>query len=199
MKYIEIAEYTDICSTAFVKAIDSIYDSSLYIESLERIVINLSNKDVKEMFRYYMDMEIKDLCRKFGKRVIIVDTCTLKNNWKRYSMSIDERLADFKITIRDDSLLVNTVLLSNMLTKKWKELDKNKSIIKIAHDKLDSSDICNIIVNAIGKDYICEYKSPYKIIEDINLDVFGSLNEKIPDNLVDYVKNILLINNLITS
>lgn len=198
MKYIEVAEYNDMCSTAFVKAIDSIYDSSLFLESLDKIVINLSSKDVKDMFQYYMDKEIGALSKRFGRKVIIIDTCTLKTNWKKYNISIDERAPDFKFTIKDDSLLINTVLLSGILTRNWKELCKNKNIITISHDKLDSQDICHIINKSIGEEYICQYKTPYKIIEDINLDIFGMYNESIPEELVDFVNNTLINNNLIT-
>lgn len=199
MKYIEIADYNDVCSTAFVKAIDSIYDSSLYIESLDKIVINLSHKDVKAMFQFYINKELENLSKRFGKKVILIDTCTLKNNWKRYNISIDQRMSDSKFTIKDDSLLINIVLLGNLLTRKWKELQRNKQIIAISHVNLDSHDIHTLIKKLIGESYICQYKTPYKIIEDINLDVYGACyNEKIPEELVDFVKNKLITNNLIT-
>jgi hypothetical protein len=199
MKYIEVAEYMDVCSTAFVKAIDSIYDSSLYVESLDKIIINLSNKDVKDMFNYYIDKEIDSLSKRFGKKVIIIDTCTLKNNWKRYSISIDDRFGDCKFTIKDESLLINTVLLSNILTRKWKELCKKKDIISISHDCLDSHDIIQVVKKKIGKDYINHYQTPYKIIEDINLDMFGTSLHTLPEDLSDQIVNVLIKNKLITS
>ena len=199
MKYIEVVEYNDVCSTAFVKAIDSIYDSSLYVESLDKIIINLSKKDVKDTFQFYIDEEITALNKRYGKRVIIIDTCTLKTNWKRYSVTIDERLADCKFTIKDDSLLINTVLLSSLLTRKWKELLRKKNIIAISHDQLDSHDIIRVVKNCIGGDFISHYNTPYKIIEDVNLDMFGAKNEEIPEDLVDFIKNVLITNKLITS
>lgn len=199
MKYVEIVDYNDVCSTAFVKAIDSIYDSSLFIESLDKIVINLSQKDVKDMLKYHIDEEMRILSKRFGKKVILIDTCTLKNNWKRYSISIDERLNDSKFVIRDDSLLINTVLLSNILMRNWEELEKNKDVITLSHENLDCADICKIVENSIGKSYIYHYKTPYKIIEDINKDIYGScINQDIPEKFVDFVKNKLLTHKLIT-
>lgn len=197
MKYIEIVEYVDICSTAFVKAIDTIYDSSLYVESLDKIVINLSNKDVKEMFVYYVDAEIQAVNRKYGKKVIIVNTCTLKSNWKNYNTSIDHRLSEHMFAIKDDSLLINTVTLTKLLTRKWKDLRKSKEVVTISNDRLDCCDIINIIKKSIGEMFICRYKTPYKIIEDINNDYYGIAGEDIPNELVDFVKNTLITNKLL--
>ena len=195
-KYIEIVDYTDLCSMAFIKSLDSMYDV-VCDESTDKMVFNIANKKVRELFEYHMDMEIQHISSFFGKKVIIIDTCTLKKNWKRYSISVDDRVINDKYCVIDDSLLIDLKALTKILERKWKDLCKRKNVITLSFEQFDIHDIRKTIISLIGKDHIKRYESDFKIIDDLNMNYFGILEGDSLDDLKDKVTGILINNNLL--
>ncbi len=199
-KYIEIIDYTDLCSTAFIRSLDSLPEV-VYDDSTDKMIINMSNKDIRELFEYYLDMEIQSISSVFGRKVIIIDTCPLKTNWKRYSIGILEKeffeKAESKYYVIDDSLLIDMKALTKLLERKWAELRKKKSVITLAYEGFDIQDIIKETISLLGENHIIRYESDFKIIGDLNLDYFGILTEDIPLYLRDHLTNVFVNNNLL--
>lgn len=195
LKYIQIVNYIDICSTAFVRFLNDIPHN--YDEDNESLVINLSNPKYKEILKYHLDNEIKAVSNTYGKKTIFIHTCTLKNNWKGYNITVDETCLYNKYEIIDDSLLVDVNLLTKILERKWNDINKKKNVITISDQNIDVNDVDKLLIGFIGNEFVTKYKSDYIIINDINANYYGIKTEDMPEDLVDSIKNKLINYNLL--
>ena len=189
MKYISIINYSEILSEALLNVLDS---SCLNDEEI--ILLNLKNKNNKDIFKQTLDRSIKNvLSNNFGKVNILIKSCKPYNNWRKELRG--HALKAYTYSLIDNEIRYDKRHLDSFIMSQYKKLTKNKTqvnkIFHLAQDELDYLDIKNVIKYFVGENFISEYKSSYNILEDNNLNYIHRVNSeivKIPEYLFSYMK-----------
>jgi len=182
IKSIALLNFTELCSTAFVCLIDDIIGNNFQY-------IDIGNKNVKELYFYYIIQEILQY-EKQGLQVIIVNSCMLQNNWRYVDNGFN-----YTFSVVDDALKIGDRKISDILNSFWKLLCKNPSYNTIRNKELDNKDLIKIIREQIGDSHLVLTKIKLEYITDLN-NLFKR-RKRIPQYLSEEITKVLRNYNLI--
>lgn len=182
IKNIVLLDFTELCSLALVSTLDEVVGNNFQY-------INIGNKNIKELYFYYIIQELLQYEKK-GLQVIIVNSCMLQNNWRYVDNGFN-----YTFSVVDDSLKIGDRKISDILNGFWKLLCKNSSYNTIRNKELDNKDLIKIIREQIGDSHLVLIKIKLEYITDLN-NLFKR-RKRIPQYLREEITKVLRNYNLI--
>lgn len=180
---IKIINYIDLCSSAFLNAIDQMSLNG------DQIMIDLSNRETKQLFDFYLNSQLQQQ-RQFGYHNVVINSCNPDCNWRN-----DNNVTNEKYIVNDQSVLIEPQSLQMLLESRWKKLKKQqKQFIFIYQDNVDIDDMTKCILRIIGTTCIND-KSRFYILKDGN-DIFCH-QQDVPSYVVQQIEQQLRTNNLV--
>ena len=119
---INIIDYVNLCSDVLL----CIIDNDIIDKNYQYLFIDFSNKQIKEMFEFYLKSQL--LSRHvYGKYNVVINSCNPKTNWRNFEGKYIE-----KYIIRDNSIKFDTSqfreFVDQIFIKLSKQLNKFKFI-----------------------------------------------------------------------
>jgi len=192
MQYINLINFADLCSNAFLKIIDDVYNKSYFLQ--DGIVVDMSDTRNKKLLTYLIEEDLKSQYN-YGKVRILINTCKPWNNWRKEARGAAVKANKF--TVLDDSILVDTLRLEKAIESTWNTYKNNSLCHTIESIQMDTFDISTLITNMLGSPFISQYKADYLILQDSNYLYDHTLPLHIPNYLYQEVERDLININLI--
>jgi hypothetical protein len=156
----------------------------------DKFIVDLNPYQCRIVMAKLFAEEVKKT-RRYGSINIFINTCRVSQNWRNTSGLIYP-----KYELNDDSLVVNPHKLESIFDRMWQMLCKTHDNT-FQYDEMDITDASRIIAECIGRSFVRQYQSDYRIVTDGNENIEHSLNFQIPDYLITEVEINLKTNNLI--
>ncbi len=174
MQFIQLISFIDVCSTVFLRYLDSI-DHLHVVDS--KFVVDLNSPKSRNKLMQLFEQEIKNI-HQFGKINIYINTCYVSKNWRN-----EKTITSPKYELTDLSLMVNVNKMESIFDNAWNMFVK-RDLHTFQYTEIDSMDLKSIINHFIGANYITPYNPSYDLIQDGNKNLQQhSLNLQIPDYL----------------
>jgi len=195
LKFVKVINFIEIASKSLLDTIDYCFDCNYYNElGFDNIIIDLTKDKTLEFLKDSVMSNLKRL-EEFGKRHLIINTCSPYSNWRQKNRG--KPIRSTKYNIVDSSVHINSKHLDNLLNKIWNLLKTNSTYILLSHPALDISDINLIVADKIGSEFLIQEPTSFLILADGNFNYQRQNIKEIPDYLVQEIEKQLKHNRLI--
>jgi hypothetical protein len=184
MPYVDVVDFTEVCSIALLKAVDVSFDDMECAN--EKIYVDLKKTTIKNIIRKQA-FKYLYTCKRFGKNLVVVKTCKPAHNWRKEARG--SAIKSGRYNISDESILIDgNSQLEYVFDSIWKNIMVHNNFISISHKNMDFYDIALCMKSLIGDEYCTKMPANYLLLTDANLQ-YDRTDSNISPSLMSDIKS----------
>ena len=173
---INIVDYVQLCSESLLCVIDNEH----YCTDTSYIYLDFGNKKVKQLFRYYIQSQLKAKYY-YGQYNMVINSCFPKDNWRQ--------IDNLKYIVTDESIKIDICKFEQYTEWCFRDLQQCvKEFSFLQHKEVDFVDTVYIIQKVYG--HTPTKRKMFSILDDGNNIVDHTID--IPRYIFQTVENSLL-------